>query len=128
MFDILVDCEIEGMREQAKQGNPDSMIALVTHMMIGEKTPQSIEKSEKIVRHLLEQKEQLEPNQYWDALCLMSEIHWMREEDETVNEIALILIRDMVQKPFHQWNFSQLFNGIERMQNVLMAESEDGSI
>jgi len=122
VLDILVDSEIQGMRDRAKSGDFDAMIAVVTHMMRGHKTPRNIEKSEQVVRHIIANKDQVEPHLFWDALCLLAEIQVHQHHDQAADQTALELVRNMVLAPPSQWNFSQLFSAVDRIQDGIESE------
>ena len=121
MLDIIVDSEIIGIRERAKGGNFNSMIALVSYMLRGIQTPKDVARAEQILDHVLAHEDQLDRDAYWDALCLKSEI---LEDDILLDQNALLMIRDMVQAPLHRWDFPKFFSALRRLEMAVKENPE----
>lgn len=126
MFEVIVDCEIAGVRERAKMGNFDSMVALGTYIQKGIFTRKNPDLALSIFNYVIAHKNEIPLKEtYWNALCQKTHIHWGREEDEIIDKLALEMVRHMTQFDPKEWDYGRMESAIrwlkERQYNEVSA-------
>lgn len=105
MFDVILDCQVDGVRERAKGGNFDSMVALASFIQLGKHTRRNENQALQILDYVLENREKVPlPKTVWDAICW--KVHLI-DNDQT-EQLYLDLIQNMTSFPVSKWNFRQL--------------------
>lgn len=107
IFDVIVDTKIARVRENAKAGNSDSMIALAGFILQGKYSRRDDERALKIIDRVLARREKVPfPDTIWNALGWKTYL----VDDDTKENLMIELIRDMTQHRVEEWNFSQILN------------------
>lgn len=114
MFDVVVDAQILGVRERAKCGNFDSMVALGGYIQQGKYTRRNENLALEIFDHVLTRKTEIPfPETVWDAICWKSHL----VGNAARKELFIELIRHMVNFPPEEWDFEQLVGAIYWLEN-----------
>ena len=128
MFDVIVDSEIMQVREDARNGNFDSMCLLATYIQKGKHTCKNPDLALAIFNYLIARKEDIPFKEtYWNALCQKSHIIAMKAEENAeaiISEISLEMIRHMAQFPPEEWDFGRMSSAIEWLQNHVHPEEQ----
>jgi len=121
MFDVIVDSEIMQVREDARNGNFDSMCLLATYIQKGMHTRKDPDLALAIFNYLIARKEDIPFKEtYWNALCQKSHIIAIKGEEnaeQIVSDIALEIVRHMAQFPLEEWDFGRMSSALEWLQD-----------
>lgn len=114
MFDVIVDSKILGVRERAKAGNFDSMIALAGFIQRGKHTPRNEELALKIIDHVLAHRKEVPlPETIWNAICW--KVHLV--DDAGRDELYTDLIQDMASHDPGLWDHEQMIWALQWLHN-----------
>jgi hypothetical protein len=118
MFNVIVDSEILGVRERAKMGNFDSMVALGTYIQKGISTRKNPCLALSIFDYVIARKNEISlSSTYWNALNQKMRIHWERGEDEIIEKLALEMVRHMAQFDPKEWDYQKMIGYIQWLEN-----------
>lgn len=131
MFDVIVDSEIMQIREDASNGNFDSMCLLASYIQKGMHTRKDPDLALSIFNYLIARKEDIPFKEtYWNALCQKAHIIALKAEENAeaiISEISLEMIRHMTQFPPEEWNFGRMSSAVEWLQNHPYPEQKSRS-
>ena len=116
LFDVIIDSNIEELRQQAKNGDFDAMIELGGHIADGHLTRKNEKLALTIFNYALENKDRIRSN---PSLCnaLIWKIQIIQDTDEAeAASLCIEVIRHITSLPIEHWSFDYLNSAIEWLE------------
>lgn len=124
LFDVVVDNKIADVRERARAGNSDSIVALAGFILQGKYSKRDEKRALKMIDRVLDRREKIPfPDTIWNALGWKTYL----VDDDTKEKLMIDLIRDMTSHPVEVWNFKQIINcayWLKGQQEIKETESD----